>query len=271
MIPLIVHGLTCLVLVVVAVQWAIRRPRELGDHRFLFPFIVATGFSGLILTVIYALDFYYLWFGGPVPLVMKPELLGLFPWQVAVIAAGLPAIGIIPAVGRRLRLMSVISVLAWIVTMMVAGVLIAFPRVPPLDPFQLEVDFLRDEDAFLVTLKNRSGKTFLAEIEAADFHGSIIFTDESGKEADLMAESYANLLMTSVWSDPRVLMRPDSEFEWRLPRAQLDDNYGNGIALDDLEGGTIRAQSGCIVPVIMDGSVDGPTSTTVRIPRSGEK
>lgn len=271
MIPLIVHGLTCLVLVVVAVRRGIRRSRELGNHRYLFPFIVATGFSGMILIGTYALDFYHWRLGGWVPLVMKPEVLGLFPWQVALVATGLPALGIIPAIGRRMPFMALLSTSAWIVTMMMVGVLHAFPRVPPLDPLRLEVAFLREEDAFLVTLKNRSGKSFMAVVETADFHGSIIFTDESGKETDLMTESFVNRLTTSIWVGPRVLVRHDSAFEWRLPRTQLGDGHGNVIALEDLEGGTIRAQSGCIVPVIQDGSVEGLSSTAVRIPRSEEE
>lgn len=109
---------TCIALAAAAIFWRSKRRSAEGAHKSLFPFIIAAGLMGCILVGPFGMEAFVAYYSGALhetdPILFRLE--GPYRWVylTAFILPLLPVFGLLPPVGKRPVLMTVLAVLAMV-------------------------------------------------------------------------------------------------------------------------------------------------------------
>jgi hypothetical protein len=106
------HALSCIPLIVASLYWQRRRKTEDGAYRFLIPYLAPAGFFGVISFIVptATMMIFHLMYSKnrSLPLNSLPFWLFLF----ASLLSLLPAISMVPAIGKRPRLVAGFALLS---------------------------------------------------------------------------------------------------------------------------------------------------------------
>lgn len=107
---------SCMILAVLAIGWRLTHPKDESAHKFLFPAIVAAGLLGCGLLLPFAMETFIAYYSGssnPMA-VMRFRLTGpyWFVYFTGILLPPLPLVGLIPTLGKKPVLMTVIAMLA---------------------------------------------------------------------------------------------------------------------------------------------------------------
>lgn len=107
------HALACLALIGAAVGWRMRHGKSTTAHRFLFPYIIATGIAAILLLGEPLVEIFIACYSGAT-FTIRMRYTGPYAWVF--LAGGflpfLPALGILPTLGKRPVVMASLGLLA---------------------------------------------------------------------------------------------------------------------------------------------------------------
>ena len=116
MILQVVHIVACFILVAAASYRLIRAGPAHTAHRFLFPYIAVASLVGMILSYLYAMEFFVAYYSGTdnPHLVARLQSGSPYAWFYAslVLAPLLPALAIFPWIGKRSLAVARLGILA---------------------------------------------------------------------------------------------------------------------------------------------------------------
>jgi hypothetical protein len=106
----------CVALIAAAMYWKFIRATEQGTHKFLFPYILVASALGIALLASYAMELFIGYYSGAIyeVEVAKFRYTGPYWWYYlgAVILPLLPIFGVLPQIGSRPIIVTIIGVLA---------------------------------------------------------------------------------------------------------------------------------------------------------------
>jgi hypothetical protein len=116
MITIVLHLLICSALIGAAFYRIARAGTAPTAHRFLFPYIAVAALTGLVIAYLYGMELFVAYYSGagPAHAAAKLRLDGPYGWLYIslVVFPLLPAIGILPWIGRRPLAVALLGVLA---------------------------------------------------------------------------------------------------------------------------------------------------------------